>query len=82
MKTAAHKPSVIELVAVCSNAVRVVNERPITALSEDSREFTVMTLVLLVTPGMDFYTHVEMAHYCDHLRRNYWFDVVPAERFW
>ena len=55
---------------------------PITPLSEDSRDFTDMNLVLLVSPGMDFYTHVGMAHYCDHLRRNYWFDVVPAERFW
>ena len=43
LETATHKPSLMELITFCSNAVRVVNERPLTALSGDPRDFAVVT---------------------------------------
>ena len=79
---AAHTPSLIELITFCSNAVRVVNERPITALSEDPRDCTVVTPASLLTPGFHPYSPVGSVHERDHLRRDYKFCVALAERFW
>ena len=82
LDTAAHIPRVMELITFCSNAVRLVNERPITALSEDPRDFTVVTPASLLTPGFDRYSPVGRAHERDHLRRDFKFCVALAERFW
>ena len=49
IETAAHKPSLLELITFCSNPVRVVNERPLTALSDDPSDFAVVTPASLLT---------------------------------
>ena len=82
LDSAAHKPSLLELITFCSNSVRVVNERPITALSDDPNDFTVVTPASLLTPGFDVYSPVGMAHERDHLRRDYRFNLALADRFW
>ena len=82
LETATHKPSLMELITFCSNAVRVVNERPLTALSDDPRDFAVVTPASLLTPAFDPYTPVGRAHDRDHLRRDYRFNVALADRFW
>ena len=82
LETATHKPSLMELITFCSNALRVVNERPPAALSDDPRDFAVVTPVSLLTPAFDPYTPVGRAHNCDHLRRDYRFNVALADRFW
>ena len=82
LDTTTHKPNLSELITFCSNAVRVVNERPITALSEDPRDFAVVTPPSLLTPSFDTYSPVGRAHDRDHLRRDYQFNLDLADRFW
>ena len=72
----------MELITFCSNAVRVVNERPLKALSDDPRDFAVVTPASLLTPAFDPYIPVGRAHDWDHLRRDYKFNVAVADRFW
>ena len=76
-----HKTNLSELITFCSNAVRVVNERPITALSEDSRDFAVVTPASLLTPSFETYSPVERAHDRDHLKRDYRFNLGLADCF-
>ena len=82
LDTATYKPNLLELITFCSNAVRVVNERPITALSEDPRDFAVVTPASLLTPSFDTYSPVGKAHDRDHLRRDYRFNLGLANCFW
>ena len=82
LETATHKPSLMELITFCSNAVQVVNERPLTVLSDDPRDFAVVTPASLLTPAFDPYTPLGRVHDRDHLRRNYKFNVALAYRFW
>ena len=70
LETATHKPSLMELITFCSNAVRVVNKRTLTALSNDSIDLAVVTPASLLTPAFDPYTPVGRAHDRDHLRRD------------
>ena len=51
------------------------------ALSEDPRDFAVVTLASLLTPGFDTYSTVGRAHDCDHLRRDYQFNLGLADYF-
>ena len=69
-----HKPNLSELITFCSNTVRVVNESPIMVLSEDPRDFAVVTPESLLTPSFDTYSPVGRAHDRDHLRRDYRFN--------
>ena len=62
--------------------MRVVNKRPLTALSDDPRDFAVVTPASLLTPAFDPYTPVGRAHDRYHLRRDYRFNVAQADRFW
>ena len=80
--SSSHTPSLIELITFCSNSVRVVNERPITTLSDDPRDTTVVTPASLLTPGFDSYSPVGKAHNRDELRRDYRFNLALADRFW
>ena len=82
LETATHKPSLMELITFCSNAAWVGNERPLTALSDDPRDFAAMTPPSLLTPAFDPYTPVGRAHDRDHLRQDYRFNMVLADRFW
>ena len=64
----------MELITFCSNSFRVVNERPLTAVSSDPRDNTLLTPAFLFTPGLDPYVPVGRAHDKDEFRRNY--DVI------
>ena len=77
-----HIPNLIELITFCSYSVQVVNERPLTAVSCDSRDNTVLTPASLLTPGLDPYTAVGRAHAKDKLRRDYRFNLALADHFW
>ena len=66
LETATHKLSLMELITCCSNAVRVVNERPFTALNDDPGDFAVVTPASLLNTGFDTYTPVGRAHDRDH----------------
>ena len=82
LDSSTHTPNLIELITFCSNSVRVVNERPITPLSDDPRDNTVVTPASLLTPGLDPYTPVGIAHERDELRRDFRFNLALADRFW
>ena len=71
-----HIPNLMELITFCSNSVRVVNERPLTAVSSDPRDNTVLTPASLLTPGLYPYTPVGRAHDKDKLRRHYRFNLA------
>ena len=72
-----------ELLTFCSSAMRVVNERPITALSDDHRDFTVVTPASLLTPGLDPYTPIGTAHQKEYLKRDYCFNLAwVSDKFW
>ena len=51
-------------------------------MSEDPRDFAVVTPATLVTPSFDTYSPVGRAHDRDHLRRDYRFNLDLANRFW
>ena len=82
LDSSTHTPNLIELITFCSNSVRVVNEWPITPLSDDPRDNTVVTPASLLTPGLDPYTPVGIAHERDELRRDFRFNLALADRFW
>ena len=82
LDSSTHTPNLIELITFCSNSVRVVNERPITPLSDDPRDNTVVTPASLFTPGLDPYTPVGIAHERDELRSDFRFNLALADRFW
>ena len=64
----------MELIIFCSNAVRVVNEYPITALSEEPK------ILLLWLQSHCFL--LVIAYERDNLRKVFRFIVAQAERFW
>ena len=78
-----HIPNLMELITFCSNSVRVVNEQPLTVVSGDHRDNTVLTPTSLLTTGLDPYTPVGRAHDKDkQLRSDYRFNLALADRFW
>ena len=54
----------------------------VTALSDDPRNFAVVTPASLLTLAFDPYTLVGRAHDRDNLRRDYRFNVALANCFW
>ena len=57
----------MELITFCSNSVRMVNERSLTAVSGDPGNNSVLTPASLLAPGLDPYTLVGRAHDKDKL---------------
>ena len=60
----------------------MVNKRPLTAVSSDPRDNTVLTPASLFTSEPDPYTVVGRSHIKDELRRDYMFNLALADRFW
>ena len=58
----------MKLITFCGNAVRVVNERLITALSKNPSYFTVVASASLLIFGFDPYILVEIANERDHFK--------------
>ena len=81
LNSSKHISNLMELITFCSNSVRMVNQRPLTAVSSDPRDNTVLTPASLLTPGLDPYTPVGRAHNKDELRRNYRFNLALEDRF-
>ena len=70
LQASLRKPNIVELIIFCSNGVRIVNKRPITPLSDDPEDFTVITPASLLTSGFDKSSPIGVAHNKDHLRRD------------
>ena len=54
-----HKPNFNELVTYTGSAIRSVNQRPISALSDDPRDFSAITPASLLTPFFDPYSRLD-----------------------
>ena len=61
LQASLRKPN-IELIIFCSNAIRIVNERPITPLSDDPEDSIVITPASLLTSGFDKSSPIGVAH--------------------
>ena len=73
-----HIPNLMKLITFCSNSVRMINERPLTAVNSNPRNNTRFFL----TPGLDLYNSVGRAHDKDKFKRDYIFNLALADRFW
>ena len=75
-------PNFIGLQTYISNTTRLVNDRPMTPLSEDPRDYSAISPSSLLTPAFHPSTSVGKPHDRDELRRDYRFNVALAENFW
>ena len=82
LDTAVHKPKFVELLTYVGSAVRIVNERPMVPLSDDSRDFTIITPASLLTPYLDPHVAVGQSHDRDMLRRDYRLNLSLFQQFW
>ena len=82
LEASKHKPNFIELLTYTGSAVRIVNERPLTPLSDDPNDFSVITPASLLTPFFDPYSSVGEPHDRDMLRKDYRFNVALSQIFW
>ena len=82
LDTAVHKPKFVELLTYVGSAVRIVNERPLVTLSDDSRDFTAITPASLLTPYLDPHVATGQPHDRDMLRRDYRFNLSLSQQFW
>ena len=76
------KPNFLELLTYTGSAVRIFNERPLTPLSNDPKEFTAITPASLLTPYFDPFSAVGVPHDKDMLRRDYRFNLALSQQFW
>ena len=75
-------PSPIELQKYISNTTRLVNNRPLTSLSDDPRDFNAISPSSLLTPAFHPNTPVGKPHDRDELRRDFRFNRALAQKFW
>ena len=75
-------PTLVELQTYICNATRIVNYRPLTPLSDDSRDYTAISPFSLLTPLDDPHTPLGQPHNKDHLRRDYRYNISLAQQFW
>ena len=75
-------PTLVELQTYICNATRIVNDRPLTPLSDDPRDYTAISPSSLLTPLNDPHTPLGQPHNKDHLRRDYRYNISLAQQFW
>ena len=76
------RPSFVELLTYVGSATKIVNDRPLTPLSDDPRDFTAITPALLLTPYSSPYCVVGSPQHKDNLRRDYRFNISLSDQFW
>ena len=70
------RPSFVELLTYVGSATKIVNDRPLTPLSDDPRDFTA------ITPYSSPYCVVGSPQHKDNLRRDYRFNISLSDQFW
>ena len=81
--TVSHRKSnFLELLTYTGSAVWIVNERPLTPLSDDPKDFTAITPASLLTPFFDPFSAVGVLHDRDMLRQDYRFNLALSQQFW
>ena len=76
------RPSFVELLTYVGSATKIVNDRPLTPLSDDPRDFTAITPASLLTPYSNPYCVVGSPQHKDNLRRDYCFNISLSDQFW
>ena len=76
------KPTLVELQTYTSNATRLVNDRPLTAQSDDPLDYNAISPSSLLTPSLDPVLPIGQVHDRDHLRRDYRYNCSLAQQFW
>ena len=75
-------PTLVELQTYICNATHIVNDRPLTPLSDNPRDYTAISPSSLLTPLNDPHTPLGQPHNKDHLRRDYRYNISLAQQFW
>ena len=76
------KPSLIELQTFTSDAVRIVNDRPLTTLSSKPNDLAPVTPSSFLGQRLAPYTPLSTFHDRGDLRRDYTYNATLAHRFW
>ena len=74
--------NLIELQTYVLNSTRLVNDRPLTPLSDDPKNYSAITPSSLLTPALHPSTPVGAPHAKDDLRSDYRFNVALVHGFW
>ena len=76
------KPSLIELQTFVSDAVRIVNDRPLTAVSSAPNDLSPLTPACFLGQQLTPNTPVGAFHNTGDLRRDYQYNATLAHKFW
>ena len=82
MGEARREPSLIELQTFVSDAVRIVNDRPLTALSDKPNDLAPITPSSFLGQQLAPYTPISAFHDRGDLRRDYLYNSTLAHKFW
>ena len=82
MNLTQRKPTLIELQIYVSNATRIVNDRPLTSLSDDPLDYNAITPASILTLLLDPALSIGHPYSTDHLRRDFQYNMALAQRFW
>ena len=75
-------PNLVELQTYISNATHLVNNRPLTPLSDDPSDHTAISPSSLLTPAFHPDSPVGTPHDRDQLRRDFRFNIAISQNFW
>ena len=75
-------PSLIELQTFVSDAIRIVNDRPLTTLSDTPNDLSQLTPSCFLGQQLSPNTPVSTFHDEGDLRRDFQYCATLAQRFW
>ena len=79
---ARRKPPLIELQTLTSDAVRIVNDRPLTTLSDKYSNLSPLTPSSFLGQGLAPNTPISAFHNRGDLRREFMYNATLVHRFW
>ena len=82
MSEARRKPSLIELQTFVSDAIRIVNDRPLTTLSDKPNDLKPLTPSCFLGQHLAPNTPVSAFHEKGDLRNDYLYNAALAQKFW
>ena len=82
MGEARRKPSLIELQTYVSDAIRIVNDRPLTTLSDKPNDLKPLTPSCFLGQNLAPNTPVSAFHDRGDLRNDYLYNATLAQKFW
>ena len=75
-------PTLIELQTFTSDAVRIVNDRPLTSLSSEPNDLAALSPSSFLGQQLAPYTPLSSFHDEDDLRRDFRYNITLADKFW